>query len=303
MRLLFSLAIFPALAYAHGYLSSPPPRGIQKTAYAIDDLKSPNHKGVCRGEPAGQVTSVQPGGSLTLGLTITAPHTGPCQVFLLDYPSLNNLGKIAEKYDCAAPGKAGPWTIQLPKSSGRKVLRWYWEGRHVSPGEPYEQCIDVNFGGGSDDGGSSEPSTPTYDGGAGEEPEQDDTPPTPTPPPQPSPPAKKKNNSNKNKKKRSYKKKPASKPVDDYENNRAGSGDRKRPSRKHSSDGDDTPHYTPNTQQPSYDDGSDHGGCQHGQYVCAADGGYKVCVWGKWQHMPCGTGTTCKPNGSSVYCG
>jgi len=155
MNLIFF--ILPSFIAAHGYLSSPPPRGIQKVTYAIDDLKSPNHKGICRGEPPGQVTSATPGGQMTLGLTITAPHTGPCQVSILSYPDLKFEQNVASKYDCAAPGKVAPWTITLPTGlSGRKVLRWYWEGRHVSPPEPYEQCIDLNFGGGG--GGSSSPS-------------------------------------------------------------------------------------------------------------------------------------------------
>jgi len=151
--LLLLTATLPTLLLAHGYLSSPPPRGIQKAATEVDALKPPNFGGrVCRGEPEGQITQVTPGGSLTLDFTITAPHIGPCTVYLLD-PDLNEATQkeIASKNNCAAPGKVEPWTIDLPSGvSGRKVLRWYWEAQHVSPSEPYEQCVDLVFGPGSD---------------------------------------------------------------------------------------------------------------------------------------------------------
>jgi len=155
------LAVLPALVSAHGYLSSPPPRGIQKASYQVDDLKSPNHKGMCRGEPVGAITKVSSGGKITLGLTITAPHVGPCRVSILD-ANLGNERPIASKTDCAAPGKVAPWTIQLPSGlTGHHVLRWYWEAHHVSPPEPYEQCIDINFDG---DGAPSDNSSaePTF---------------------------------------------------------------------------------------------------------------------------------------------
>jgi len=159
MRFYCLIPLFSTLFYsvhAHGYLASPPPRGIEKVTYQIDDLRNPNARGLCRGEAEGKVTTVAPGGSITLQIIASAPHTGPCEVTLLDYPSLGNPVQVASKYDCAAPGKVAPWTIQLPAGvSGRKVLRWYWEGRHIAnPGEPYEQCVDLMIGAG---GGAAPP--------------------------------------------------------------------------------------------------------------------------------------------------
>ncbi|RKP26054.1 hypothetical protein SYNPS1DRAFT_22098 [Syncephalis pseudoplumigaleata] len=137
---------------AHGYMSSPPIRGNDKISYKIDDIKNPNTGGqICRGEPAGKVTNV--GHEVTLGFTITAPHVGPCTVYILD-ENLGNSRQIATKNDCAAPGKVGPWTITIPSDiSGRKVIRWYWEAEHVTPHEFYENCADVMIEGGS--GGSA----------------------------------------------------------------------------------------------------------------------------------------------------
>jgi len=270
MKLLFFL---PALVVSHGYLSSPPPRGIEKQGYQIDDLKSPNHKGLCRGEPAGKVTKVTSGGQLTLGLTITAPHSGPCEVSLLSFPDLTFEQKFASKYDCAAPGKAQPWTITLPKASGRKVLRWYWEGRHVSPGEPYEQCIDVDFGGGS--------------GGSDSDSGSDDAAPAPAPAPAPA---------DKNKAKKQKKSKPSKKNKPKHKRHHSDDSPQQEPSY-------DAPAPTPApapAPAPSYDS---HGGsCEHGKYVCNGQG-YKVCNWGNWIAMPCGTGTRCMPNGDSIVCG
>ncbi|KAI9591876.1 hypothetical protein BDF19DRAFT_468444 [Syncephalis fuscata] len=113
---------------AHGYMSSPAPRGI------------------CRGEPAGKVTNV--GHSVTLGLTITAPHIGMCEVYILD-ENLDNPRKIASKDGCAAPGKVGPWSVEIPSDiTGRKVLRWVWNAAHlVTTIEHYEQCADINISG------------------------------------------------------------------------------------------------------------------------------------------------------------
>ncbi|KAI9592184.1 hypothetical protein BDF19DRAFT_223665 [Syncephalis fuscata] len=137
---------------AHGYMNYPTPRGIQKLSTMVDDVKNPNTKGKCRGEPAGQVTNIS-GSSVTLQFTITAPHIGPCSVYLLD-ENLGNEQKIADKNDCAAPGKVGPWTVNLPAGvSGRKVIRWHWKASHLAPQiENYEQCADIMIGGG---GGSS----------------------------------------------------------------------------------------------------------------------------------------------------
>jgi len=317
MKLLLLNLIFllPTFTIAHGYLSSPPPRGIQKVAYAIDDLKSPNRKGTCRGEPPGQVTSVAPGSKLTLGLTITAPHTGPCEVSLLSYPSLQFEKTITSKYDCAAPGKAGPWTITLPTGvHGRKVLRWYWEGRHVSPSEPYEQCIDLNFGGGGGGGGggdSDEDSPPSAPAPA---PRPTPAPmpvpaPAPAPVPRPAPAPQR-----------------SRKPTSPrYDNTQTETGDIYAPrdddyeDNSNYDDDDDTqstdepasryaPSYAP--PPPTYghdgrgsgDGGSDGGSCTHGKYACSGQG-FKVCNWGTWIPMQCGPGTRCMPSGDSIVCG
>ncbi|KAI8057114.1 hypothetical protein BDF22DRAFT_669624 [Syncephalis plumigaleata] len=130
---------------AHGFLTYPPPRGFEKKSSEIDALKNPNLGGqICRGESAGTVTDV--GHSVTLQFDITAPHIGPCAVYILD-ENLSNPQKIAEKDDCAAPGKTGPWTINIPNNiSGRKVLRWTWDAKHlVTTTEPYENCADINI--------------------------------------------------------------------------------------------------------------------------------------------------------------
>jgi len=275
MKLLFFS--IPALVAAHGYLSSPPPRGIEKTAYAIDDLKSPNHKGLCRGEPPGKVTKVTSGGQLTLGLTITAPHTGPCEVSLLSYPDLTLEKKFASKYDCAAPGKAGPWTITLPQASGRKVLRWYWEGRHVSPGEPYEQCIDVDFGGGSGGGGDSDDAS-----GAAPTPAVE-----PAPVTEPAPAPADRHTPKKSKKSKKSKKKSKKQRHDSA------------PEPANYDDSAPAPNYAPApASAPSHDSGS----CEHGKYACSGSG-YKICNWGQWIEMACGAGTRCMPSGDSIVCG
>jgi len=268
-----ALAVLAALSShvaAHGYLSSPPPRGIQKAGYQIDDLKSPNTKGLCRGEPEGQVTAVTPGQVLRLGFTITAPHVGPCRVTLLDTDLTNESKPFASKQNCAAPGGPGFWEVTLPSDAqGRKVLRWYWEGQHIStPGEPYEQCIDLDFGGG---------------GGGGNY----------------SPPPKKKK---KSKPVRRFIAPPALRPVasaprpaphpavrapvygqDDAADN--GYGDE-----------------APSNSNENYSGGSG-GGCQNGAYKCVGGPKYAVCNWGQWVDMACGTGTACKPSGNTIVCG
>ncbi|KAI9591452.1 hypothetical protein BDF19DRAFT_455057 [Syncephalis fuscata] len=145
---LFAIVALSAISdvAAHGYMSSPTPRAIEKASTRIDDLKNPNTRGVCRGEPAGRVTNV--GRSVTLGFTITAPHIGMCEVYILD-TNLGNARRIAQKNNCAAPGKVGPWTVNIPAGiSGRKVIRWVWNAAHLGPGkiEHYENCADINIG-------------------------------------------------------------------------------------------------------------------------------------------------------------
>ncbi|RKP08454.1 hypothetical protein THASP1DRAFT_29735 [Thamnocephalis sphaerospora] len=142
---------------AHGYLSSPACRGCNKATYQVDDLKSPNGRGICRGEPAGPITQVAAGATVNLGFTITAPHVGPCAVSLLNL-DLSGEQQLDTRMDCAAPGKVRDWAITIPASaSGRRVLRWTWEGCHVQPCEKYEQCVDLDVSGGG--GGAPGPAT------------------------------------------------------------------------------------------------------------------------------------------------
>jgi hypothetical protein len=269
---------------AHGYLSSPPPRGFQKASYQIDDLKSPNRKGLCRGEPEGQITQVSPGQKLTLGLTITAPHTGPCRVTMLDR-DLKNEVPVAEKYDCAAPGKAGPWTIQLPSGvSGRKVLRWYWEGRHVSPAEPYEQCIDLDFSG----SGDSYDDKPTFgrkhdddhhdghddhgkhDDEHGQGRRQHARPQVKTAgTPSPSSPAT-----------------PSSHPLP--------TPTAFAPVTVPNGAGGEEPRAAPLVDAVANVARAGSGACSAGSYKCNADGGFTQCANGKWVTMGCAPGTACR---------
>jgi hypothetical protein len=143
---LFALSAISNVA-AHGYLSRPTPRGIQKEHSRIDDLKSPNlSRRICRGEPAGRVTNV--GRSVTLEFTITAPHIGMCEVYLLD-TDLGNARRIAQKNNCVAPKQVGPWTGSIPAGiSDHKILRWTWNAAHLGNKiEPYENCADIVIGG------------------------------------------------------------------------------------------------------------------------------------------------------------
>jgi hypothetical protein len=298
MKLATILVAASALCYkaaAHGYLSSPPPRGIQKASYQVDDLKSPNHKGLCRGEPQGQITKVTPGQTLRLGFTITAPHIGPCRVTLLDTDLTNESQPFDQKQNCAAPGGPGYWNIKLPANvSGRKVLRWYWEGQHIGiPGEPYEQCIDLDFGGGG--GGYQPPKRKTKK----QQPSQGKPPVKTYMAPSTQPAA----------------------PADEPSQDEASSGDDgygdEAPSPSDSAEYDGpapTPSYgrapsRPAPQpQPSADYGSapssgGGGGCQHGTYRCTGGPNYGVCNWGTWVKMQCGAGTVCTPSGSSIACG
>jgi len=270
------LSLMPSLASAHGYLSSPPPRGIQKATTDVDALKAPNKLGLCRGEPAGQITTVASGSPLTLGFTITAPHIGPCTVFLLD-EDLSNSQQIAEKDNCAAPGMVGPWTIQLPQGvSGRKVLRWEWEGRQISPEEEYEQCVDLMLtpsdgssgyvGGGpsvappvppvsgSDYSQNSSPSlappVPSSGPSYASTPSYTPTPPTPSPP--------------------SYTSAPP----------------------------------TPSPPVSAYPTTSSTSACTSGTYQCLSGPMFEVCSNGAWIQQSCGPSQQCVPEGtSSIVCG
>jgi predicted carbohydrate-binding protein with CBM5 and CBM33 domain len=262
-------------AAAHGYLTSPPPRGIEKEGYQIDDLKSPNRKGMCRGEPQGKITSVTPGQMLTLGLKITAPHKGPCKVTVLDADLTNESEPFAEKMDCAAPGGPGFWQIKLPSDvSGHKVLRWQWEGQHVYPGEPYEQCIDVNFGGDSYEPPSDDTYTPEQQkkSVAGQSKKQKSKPAASYKPAQP----------------KSYKQDEGS---DDYkpkntQGKKKGYGNKKK------------------TKKASKKHAKKSKKCKHGAQKCLGDSKFAVCNWGKWVNMNCGVGTACQSIGrNAVTCG
>jgi hypothetical protein len=272
---------------AHGYLSSPPPRGIEKASYQIDDLKSPNRKGLCRGEPVGQITQVSPGQKLTLGLTITAPHTGPCRVTLLDL-DLKNETPVAEKYDCAAPGKANPWTIQLPGGvSGRKVLRWYWEGRHVSPAEPYEQCIDLDFSGGAGSGHDDQPSFggKRYRDENGDDHDDD-------------------HGHAKRQRVRSEAKMASGPPAADVPPPQPQSQQPAPPSFAPATvpngAGGEEPRAAPPAEEMASAARAGTGSCAAGSYKCNSSGGFSQCANGKWITMGCAAGTACRQTSATA---
>jgi len=298
MHFLFLLALVP-FAAAHGYLSSPPPRGIEKETSDVDALKSPNTAGLCRGEPQGKITQATPGGQLTLGFTITAPHTGPCEVYILD-ENLQNPVKIADKYDCAAPGKAGPWTITLPTDlSGRKVLRWYWEGRHRTPGEPYEQCIDLDFGGGDD----SQPSS-SYGSDS-----SNTLPPSSSPDDGNSqPPSDGSDGSNapsSNDDSDSSNTSPPSSGPDDDNSQSSGDGsgdghDSQPPTNLAQTNAINPPTYGAQPLASSQEPGE----CDAGSFQCSDSQSFKQCVNGQWSVvMQCGVGTQCRQTGPTIQCG
>jgi len=160
--LAMTAALFAATpgADAHGYMSSPPPRGIEKAGSQIDALRNPNHNGVCRGESSeGKVTDVQAGSSLTIDMAISAHHYGPCVAFWLS-DDLSQEIPIASEFNC---GYQPSWTVQLPKElpSGKGLLRWYWEGWHLGKDpsviERFENCADINVSGG--DGSAAKSAT------------------------------------------------------------------------------------------------------------------------------------------------
>jgi len=271
----------PALVSAHGYLSTPPPRGADKESTDVDSLKAPDTLGMCRGEPQGQLTSAVAGGPLTLGFTITAPHVGPCAVYLMN-PDFSGMQQIDSKMDCAAPGKVGPWTVQLPASAqGHMVLRWTWEGQHVTPSEHYEQCVDLMFGGGS--GGAS------YSGG----------PPMPPAGPVPVPVD------------------DSAAPAAAYGSGApipipaAGYGPAEGPMLSAPAQSLGAPSapvpvpsdYASAPAQAMYgQSGAPAGGpCTPGQYICQGPG-FAVCSNGSWIQQGCGTSTVCQSTGGSIAC-
>ncbi|RKP24928.1 hypothetical protein SYNPS1DRAFT_23034 [Syncephalis pseudoplumigaleata] len=150
---------------AHGYLVWPPPLGYEKVTYNEDALKAPTSPdNICRGEPIGnEATPV--GHQLVLKFKPTAPHIGPCQVFIMNDDHSNPI-HVGNKTNCAAPGVDPTWSITLPAHiRGNKLLRWTWEGCHVTPCEHYEQCAPIIIGGGAAD------STPSHDDGYGSSPQ------------------------------------------------------------------------------------------------------------------------------------
>jgi len=290
---LLLLSLLLPLARPHGWLCKPLPRGYQHEKDAIDLLKSPNTKGTCRGEKdPGPVQKVSPGGSLTLEFNIPAPHTGPCEVYLLDL-DLGNPKKLDEKYDCAAKGKVEPWTVTIPKDcSGRKVLRWYWEGRHISnPGEPYEQCVDLDCGGG-DGGGKPSGDSGKSQGKSSKKPSEKSTGKPAGPPPVPD---------------QDYGSGDGSSSGDD-----AGYGDDSGYSGDGDDDDDDGSGSGATGGKSGHNDsarkaGADSGGkgdCEPGHMRCKGDDPscYQVCSNHAWVSMKCPTTTKCKPNGDYIAC-
>jgi len=309
----------PALVSAHGYLSSPPPRGAEKESTDVDSLKSPDHNGMCRGEPEGQLTNVAPGGPLTLQFTITAPHVGPCAVYLMN-PDFSGMQQIASKNNCAAPGQVAPWTVQIPASAhGHMVLRWTWEGQHVTPSEHYEQCVDLMVGGGS--GGASysggapmPPSAPdmgSADGTDASDASDDSAAPAQTQShgsgaPMPIPAAGHGSVQGPMPSGQAQSYGASSAPASAGYNGNSDSG----PSQNSygASSGPPAPpsnvNYGSNAPaQAMYgQSGASTGSqCTSGQYVCQGPG-FAVCSNGSWIQQGCGTGTVCQSTGGSISC-
>ncbi|KAI9596974.1 hypothetical protein BDF19DRAFT_464418 [Syncephalis fuscata] len=253
----------------HGHLSYPPCRGCDKYNTARDSINSPLlTPNLCRGEPAGVVTTVNH--QLTLQIDASAPHVGPCSVYLLD-ENLGNPIKVADKEN------------YIPSDiTGRKVLRWTWEGCHVQPCEKYEQCSDITISGGN--------------GGYTQKPPVD-TPvasvytPATAPYTPPSSPAAK------------PKKGPATLGItlgqadkyddsdDDSDVDSDGDYSSKQPS---------TPGST--YAQKSPNDASDAAGCSSGQYTCNGNK-FGICNGKGYTWFGCSPGSICHQSKDSYYCG
>jgi len=150
----FTFSFLCVFVSAHGFLSNPPPRGIDKRFMQVDDLKAPNTKGLCRGEPAGAPTSFPSGSTITLKFEISAPHIGMCFAYLMNTDGSDQV-ELGRKMDCVAPGKVVPWVVSLPAGvAGKKTLRWVWDASHSIPHEGYEQCADLELHGGGGNGQS-----------------------------------------------------------------------------------------------------------------------------------------------------
>jgi len=199
-------------------------------------------------------------------------------VTILD-ANLKNEKPVAEKFDCAAPGKANPWTIRLPSGlSGHYVLRWYWEGRHVSPGEPYEQCIDLNFGGGSGGGGDDK-----YNGDQGNNDDDENV------------------NSNRRDSTPAPPKYEAPAPTPSTPDYNQGNNNGKH-NGKHRGHQGKTP-LQDNYNSGDSNSGSSGGSCTAGAYKCStSDNGFYQCANGSWVKMQCPPSTVCKSVGAQITC-
>ncbi|KAJ3258054.1 hypothetical protein HK103_004047 [Boothiomyces macroporosus] len=152
----------------------------------ISSLRNPDAtRLMCRGAPKGPVTPItlqngQPF-TVTCAFSINAFHVGPCSVDIIDADNPNSVVEIGSQMGCARPpfakvntdGMAGhpatsicpdavpadlitndmclsEWTFTVQNADQIKckncILRWNWEGRHIStPGEFYQNCADVDI--------------------------------------------------------------------------------------------------------------------------------------------------------------
>ncbi|RKP22167.1 hypothetical protein ROZALSC1DRAFT_19921 [Rozella allomycis CSF55] len=170
--LLFSFLVVVTISNVgncHGHMSFPVIRGAHKTYIDIDSLRNPipsNRFGRCRfGKPSPRTTILHEG-PLNVALDISAPHIGPCFMFLCNQ-DLTVHKLIAKKENCAAPNDPDVdyshkdpiiqsykyhWHIDLPHGrdlgcQDRCVLRFEWRGEQNSVIFPelYENCADISI--------------------------------------------------------------------------------------------------------------------------------------------------------------
>lgn len=165
VALLAILALFAYSVDAHGWLSSPSPRGqfrsvprrADEESFMATSVASSNSM-TCRDDPEmprNKWISMTAGTSQSVTFQIGAAHPGDCFFYLTydgDKPdSQKKWFKIWEKHQCGKYQGSYTHNIPIPSylpSGSHVIFRWEWYATHIFPVvEFYVQCVDATMTG------------------------------------------------------------------------------------------------------------------------------------------------------------
>jgi hypothetical protein len=125
--------------------------------FNIDSLRNPNFNGICRGATKESPLQLISSGDYCVNIAIStkAKHIGPCSLEYFDISgnviTLNSYTECIKALSLVTCNKPGydmcTYKLDINLNKIQNIdgyIRWFWQARHITPFENFENCIDIS---------------------------------------------------------------------------------------------------------------------------------------------------------------